>query len=109
VRAGGPLKWDGMVIGASSGTTVRAPAPGRVLYSDWLPGLGLLLVLDHGGGIMSLYGHNEQLYRKVGDQVARGDVLSVVGDTGVEGKSGIYLEFRSGKQPVDPLNWLGKP
>lgn len=109
VRAGGPLKWDGMVIGAAAGSTVRAPAPGRVLYADWLPGLGLLLVLDHGGGIMSLYGHNEQLYRKVGDQVARGDVLSVVGDTGVQEQSGVYLEFRNGKQPVDPLNWLGKP
>ncbi len=109
LRAGGPLKWDGMVIGADAGTSVRAPAPGRVLYADWLPGLGLLLVLDHGGGIMSLYGHNEQLYRKVGDQVARGDVLSVVGDTGVQEQSGVYLEFRNGKQPVDPLNWLGKP
>jgi len=88
---------------------LRAPAAGRVLFSDWLPGLGLLLVLDHGGGIMSLYGHNEQLYKKVGEQVNAGDVLSAVGDSGLEGRSGVYLEIRNGKQPVDPLNWLGKP
>lgn len=109
LRAGGPLKWEGMMISANQGAPVRAPAAGRVLYSDWLPGLGLLLVLDHGGGIMSLYGHNEQLYKKVGDQVSAGDVLSAVGDSGLEGRSGLYLEIRNGKQPVDPLNWLGKP
>jgi murein hydrolase activator len=109
LRSGGPLKWDGLMIAASQGTQVRAPAAGRVMYSDWLPGLGLLVVLDHGGGIMSLYGHNEQLYRKVGDTVARGDVLSVVGDTGVDGRTGVYLEIRNGRDPVDPLNWLGKP
>ncbi len=109
LRSGGPLKWEGLMIGSSQGSQVRAPAAGRVLYSDWLPGLGLLLVLDHGGGIMSLYGHNEQLYKKVGEQVAVGDVLSAVGDTGLEGRTGVYLEIRNGKQPVDPLNWLGKP
>lgn len=109
LRSGGPLKWEGLMIGSAQGTQVRAPAAGRVLYSDWLPGLGLLLVLDHGGGIMSLYGHNEQLYKKVGDNVVRGDVLSVVGDTGVAGHSGVYLEIRNGREPVDPLNWLGKP
>jgi murein hydrolase activator len=109
LRSGGPLKWEGLMIGSSQGAQVRAPAAGRVLYSDWLPGLGLLLVLDHGGGIMSLYGHNEQLYKKVGDQVSAGDVLSAAGDTGMDGRNGVYLEIRNGKQPVDPLNWLGKP
>jgi septal ring factor EnvC (AmiA/AmiB activator) len=109
LRSGGPLKWEGLMIGSSTGAPVRAPAAGRVLYSDWLPGLGLLLVLDHGGGIMSLYGHNEQLYKKVGEQVERGEVLAAVGDTGLNGRSGLYLEIRNGKNPVDPLNWLGKP
>jgi murein hydrolase activator len=109
LRSGGPLKWEGLMIGSGQGAQVRAPAAGRVLYSDWLPGLGLLLVLDHGGGIMSLYGHNEQLYKKVGEQVSAGEVLSAVGDTGMAGRSGVYLEIRNGKQPVDPLNWLGKP
>lgn len=109
LRAGGPLKWEGLMIGSMQGAQVRAPAAGQVLYSDWLPGLGLLLVLDHGGGIMSLYGHNEQLYKKVGDQVRAGEVLAAVGETGIDDRSGLYLEIRNGKQPVDPLNWLGKP
>lgn len=109
LRSGGPLKWEGLLIGATSGSQVRAPAAGRVLYSDWLPGLGLLLVVDHGGGIMSLYGYNEQLYKKVGDPVSRGDLLAAAGDTGINGRSGVYLEIRNGKNPVDPLNWLGKP
>lgn len=108
-RSGGSLKWEGMLIGSGEGAEVRAPAAGRVLYADWLPGLGLLMVLDHGGGIMSLYGHNEQLFKKVGEQVSRGEVLSAVGDTGVNGRAGVYLEIRNGKTPVDPLNWLGKP
>lgn len=108
-RSGGALKWEGMVIGSGEGAEVRAPAAGRVLYADWLPGLGLLMVLDHGGGIMSLYGHNEQLFKKVGEQVSRGEVLSAAGDTGVNGRAGVYLEIRNGKTPVDPLNWLGKP
>ncbi len=109
LRSGGPLKWEGLMIGSTPGSQVRAPAAGRVLYSDWLPGLGLLLVLDHGGGIMSLYGHNEQLYKKVGEQVTGGELLAAVGDTGINGRSGMYLEIRNGKSPVDPLNWLGKP
>jgi len=106
LRAGGPLKWDGLMIAA--GSPVRAPAAGRVLYSDWLPGLGLLLVLDHGNGIMSLYGHNEQLYKKTGEDVKAGELLAAVGDSGVGGRSGLYLEIRNGKRPVDPLSWLGK-
>lgn len=109
LRSGGPLKWDGLMIASDVGAEVRAPAPGRVLYADWLPGLGLLLVVDHGGGIMSLYGHNEHLFKKVGEQVVRGEVISASGDTGLNGRSGIYLEIRNGKSPVDPLNWLGKP
>lgn len=109
LRAGGPLKWDGLMIAAPQGAQVRAPAAGRVLYSDWLPGLGLLLVLDHGNGIMSLYGHNEQLYKKQGENVTAGELLAAVGDSGLGGRSGLYLEIRNGKRAVDPLNWLGKP
>ena len=108
LRAGGPLKWDGMMIAAAEGTPIHAPAAGRVLYSDWLPGLGLLLVLDHGNGIMSLYGHNEQLYKKSGEDVKAGELLAAVGDSGVGGRSGLYLEIRNGKKAVDPLAWLGK-
>ena len=73
---------------------MRAPYPGRVVYADWLPGLGMLVVLDHGGGYMSLYGHNEQLYRRVGDRVATGDALAAVGDAADVGQAGLYLEIR---------------
>jgi murein hydrolase activator len=109
LRAGGPLKWKGLVIAADRGTQVRAPFYGRVVYADWLPGLGLLVVLDHGGGYMSLYGHNEQVYRRVGDRVAPGDVLAAVGEAAGLGRPGLYLEIRKGKQTVDPLEWLAKP
>jgi septal ring factor EnvC (AmiA/AmiB activator) len=107
-RAGGPLKWQGMVIGADRGTQVRSPYHGRVVYADWLPGLGLLIVLDHGGGYMSLYGYNEQIFRRVGDRVAPGDVLGVVGDATGVGRPGLYLEIRKGRQALDPATWLLK-
>lgn len=109
LRSGGPLKWQGLVIGADRGTQVRALFPGRVVYADWLPGLGLLLVVDHGGGYMSLYGHNEQLYRRVGDRVSAGDALAAVGDAAGFGKPGLYLEIRKGRQALDPAAWLTKP
>jgi murein hydrolase activator len=109
LRAGGPLKWQGLVIAAERGAQVRAPFYGRVVYADWLPGLGLLIVLDHGGGYMSLYGHNEQVYRRVGDRVAPGDVLAAVGEAAGLGRPGLYLEIRKGKQTVDPQEWLVKP
>jgi septal ring factor EnvC (AmiA/AmiB activator) len=69
---------------------------------------GLLLVLDHGGGYMSLYGYNEQLYRRVGDRVAPGDVISAVGDAAGIGKPGVYLEIRKGRQTLDPALWLSQ-
>ena len=109
LRAGGPLRWQGVVIKASRGAAVRAPYFGRVIYADWLPGLGLLLVLDHGGGYMSLYGHNEQLFRKVGDRVDPGDTLGAVGDAAGLGQSGLYFEIRKGKQAIDPGAWLSRP
>jgi murein hydrolase activator len=109
LRAGGPLKWQGVVIAAERGTQVRSPYYGRVVYADWLPGLGLLIVLDHGGGYMSLYGHNEQVYRRVGDRVAPGDALAAVGEAAGLGRPGLYLEIRKGKETLDPQEWLGKP
>jgi len=108
LRAGGPLKWQGVVIGAERGTQVRSPYYGRVVYADWLPGLGLLVVVDHGGGFMSLYGHNEQVYRRVGDRVSPGDALSAVGDAAGLGKPGLYFEIRKGREPLDPGAWLVK-
>ena len=105
-RAGGSMRWQGMLIGTDRGARVRAPFAGRVAYADWLPGMGLMLVVDHGGGYMSLYGHNEELFRKVGDPVAAGDVIGSVGDTGGHSQPALYFEVRRGRQPVDPQIWL---
>jgi septal ring factor EnvC (AmiA/AmiB activator) len=105
-RAGGSLRWQGMLIGTDRGARVRAPFAGRVVYADWLPGMGLMIVLDHGGGYMSLYGHNEEVFRKVGDPVAAGDVIGAVGDTGGHDRPALYFEVRRGREPVNPENWL---
>jgi septal ring factor EnvC (AmiA/AmiB activator) len=105
-RAGGSLRWQGMMIGTERGARVRAPFAGRVVYADWLPGMGLMVVVDHGGGYMSLYGHNEEIFRKVGDSVAAGDVIGSVGDSGGHNQPALYFEVRRGRQPVDPEQWL---
>lgn len=104
-RAGGQMHWDGVLIAAPAGTEVRATQPGRVVYADWLPGLGLLLVLDHGGGYLSLYGHNQDLTRQVGDRLAAGDVFAHVGDTGGQARPALYFEVRRNGRPVNPRLW----
>ena len=103
---GGGLKWNGVLISTQRGTEVRAPYGGRVVYADWLPGLGLLLIIDHGGGYMTLYGHNEQLYRRVGEAVAAGDVVATVGDSGGQARPELYLEVRKGTTAQDPRRWF---
>ncbi len=105
-RAGGSLKWQGMLVGTERGARVRAPFAGRVVYADWLPGMGLMLVLDHGQGYMSLYGHNEELFRKIGDRVESGDVIASVGDSGGHNTPALYFEVRRGREPVNPEQWL---
>jgi septal ring factor EnvC (AmiA/AmiB activator) len=105
-RAGGSMRWQGMLIGTDRGARVRAPYAGRIAYADWLPGMGLMIVLDHGGGYLSLYGHNEQVFRKVGDDVASGDVIGAVGDSGGHDQPALYFEVRRGRTPVNPENWL---
>jgi len=102
---GGGLKWNGVLIETSRGTEVRALYEGRVAYSDWLPGMGLLLIVDHGG-YMSLYAHNEQLFKSVGDRVEGGEVVATVGDSGGRSQPGLYLEIRRGAAPVDPVPWF---
>ncbi len=105
---GGGLKWNGVLIEAGRGTEVRALYDGRVAYADWLPGMGLLLIIDHGG-YMSLYAHNEQLFKSVGDRVEGGEVVAAVGDSGGRSQPGLYLEIRRGAQPVDPVPWFRRP
>lgn len=107
-RAGG-LKWDGVLIAAERGTPVRAIYHGRVVYADWLAGLGLLVIVDHGGGFMSLYGHNDSLFRRVGERVTAGDTLAEVGDSGGRPRPELYFEIRHSARPVDPRPWFRTP
>jgi septal ring factor EnvC (AmiA/AmiB activator) len=108
LRAGGPIKWEGVMVAAPAGTQVRAPFHGRVVYADWLNGFGLLVVLDHGGGYMTLYGNHEEVYRKVGDMVAPGDPLGALAENGAGDQAALYVEVRKGKQPLDPRLWFVK-
>jgi murein hydrolase activator len=101
----GGVRWNGVMIETERGAKVRAPFFGRVVYADWLQGLGLLMIVGHGGGYMTLYGHAEVLYKSVGDKVAPGDVIAGLSDT--EGaKPQLYFEIREGRKTVDPKLWL---
>ena len=102
---GGELRWNGWLIGAAQGAAVRAIAHGRVAYADWLRGYGMLLIIDHGDGVMSLYGNNESLLHQVGDWVAAGDEIATSGG----GEPGLYFELRRDGQPVNPAAWLTRP
>jgi septal ring factor EnvC (AmiA/AmiB activator) len=108
-REGGTVKWNGVLIEANQGTPVRAIYRGRVAFADWLPGLGLLLVLDHGGGYMSLYGHNQSLLKEPGDWVSPGETIAQVGDTGGQARPALYFEIRAKGEPVNPHDWIKKP
>ena len=105
LRAGG-LRWDGDLIAAPLDAPVRAVAGGRVIYSDWLAGLGLLIIVDHGNGYMSLYGHNDHLYAHVGQWVRAGQMIAEVGDSGGTARPELYFGIRRGTRPVDPRLWL---
>ena len=103
---GGGLKWNGVVLQAARGREVRAVYHGRVAFADWLAGMGLLVIVDHGEGYLTLYGHNETILKNTGDWVAPGDVIATVGDSGGQPQTGLYFELRSGKKPVNPRQWV---
>jgi septal ring factor EnvC (AmiA/AmiB activator) len=107
-RAGGRLKWNGVVIAAGRGREVRAIYHGRVIFADWLAGMGLLVIVDHGEGYMSLYGYNETTLKIVGDWVAPGDVIATIGDSGGQASTGLYFEIRQGTKPLNPASWASK-
>ncbi|MGE6234793.1 peptidoglycan DD-metalloendopeptidase family protein [Aeromonas media] len=102
------LKWKGTLIGASEGTQVKAVAPGQVVYADWLDGFGMLLVIDHGRGYMSLYGHNQSLLRQVGQSVEQGEPVALVGDSGGQDRPGLYFEIRYQGEAINPTKWLAR-
>ena len=97
---------DGLLIGASAGSPVKAVANGQVVYAEWMTGYGLMLIVDHGNGYMSLYAHNDALLKDVGATVSRGEPLGTVGNSGGQGRPAIYFELRRNGRPVDPGTWL---
>ena len=105
-RLGGTIKWNGVVLAAPRGREVRAVYHGRIAFADWLAGMGLLVIVDHGDGYMTLYGYNETILKNTGDWVAPGDVIATVGDSGGQSQAGLYFELRRGKQPVNPRQWV---
>jgi len=109
-RGSAGLKWRGVMIEAAEGGDVRAVAQGRVVFSDWMRGFGLLVIIDHGDGYMSLYGHNQALYKEVGEWVDTGEVVAQLGASGGQSASGLYFELRHKGQPINPVRWCaGKP
>jgi septal ring factor EnvC (AmiA/AmiB activator) len=97
---------SGLLIGAPAGTPVKAVADGTVVFADWMNGYGLILIIDHGNGYMSLYAHNEALLRDAGERVKRGDAVASTGNSGSAGPVGLYFELRRNGDPVDPGVWL---
>lgn len=105
-RAGGKLRSKGIVLSAEAGTEVRAIYHGRIAYADWLPGMGLLIIVDHGDGLLSLYGYNQTLQKAVGDWISPGDVIATVGNTGGQTDPALYFELRNGTTAVNPRPWF---
>jgi septal ring factor EnvC (AmiA/AmiB activator) len=104
-RADGPV-WRGMFIKAPEGTDVRAVGPGRIVYAKWMRGWGNMIIVNHGGAYLSIYGFNETLLKHEGDAVKAGDVIASAGSTGGNGESGLYFELRHLGKPIDPAGWV---
>ena len=107
-RSGGKLTWQGIFISAAEGIPVTAIHRGRVAFSDWLRGFGLVTIVDHGGGYMSLYAHADTLYKRAGDWVESGEAIATAGKSGGQSRPGLYFEIRAKGQPNDPIVWLAK-
>lgn len=101
----GNLRWDGVIIRAPEGREVKAVHSGRVAYADWLRGYGLLIIIDHGDGYMTLYGHNQSLFKETGDWVSEGEVIGLAGRSGGLRKPGIYFGIRHKGKAVNPVRW----
>ena len=100
------LRSNGVLIAGQEGNAVNAVHHGRVVYADWLRGFGLLVIIDHGKGYMSLYGYNQALYKQVGDYVESGEAIATVGQSGGQQKPGLYFELRHQGKPFNPKRWF---
>jgi len=100
------LRWQGVIIRARQGASVRSISHGRVAFADWLRGFGLMVIVDHGKGYMSLYGHNDSLYVETGDWIEAGEEIASVGRSGGRKKPALYFEIRHNGKPTNPLRWV---
>lgn len=101
-------RWDGVLISAKEGTDIRAVSGGQVVFADWLKGYGWLIIINHGGGYMSLYAFNQTVYKKVGEHVKAGMIIAAVGSSGGREESGLYFGIRNNGKPVNPAIWCKK-
>lgn len=99
------ISWKGLFIRAKEGADVKSIANGRIVFADWLRGFGNLVIVDHGGGYMSLYGNNQAVLKQVGETVHAGDAIASVGNSGGNASNGLYYELRRQSKPFDPLSW----
>lgn len=105
-RVTNKMRWEGMLIQSNAGEPVHAVHYGRVVFSDYLRGHGLLIIIDHGAGFMSLYAHNQALYKELGEWVAQGDIIASVGNSGGQQQAALYFELRRNGKPTNPKSWL---
>ncbi|WP_245879938.1 murein hydrolase activator EnvC family protein [Vibrio gangliei] len=102
----GQITWKGMVINAKQGEAVKAVHSGKVVFAEWLRGYGLVILIDHGKGDMTLYGYNQTLLKKDGDVVREGETIALAGNTGGQSRPSLYFEIRRNSQPQNPRSWL---
>lgn len=102
------LIWDGYLIAAPEGHSIKAIYHGRIAYADWLRGFGLLIIIDHGDGYMSLYGHNQSIFKEVGEWINTDDIIGLSGKSGGQSKAGIYFSIRKKGKPINPKYWCKK-
>ncbi len=105
-RQTGQVNWKGMVLSANYGQQVKAVYPGTVVFAEYLRGYGLVVLLDHGKGDMTLYGYNQALTKQEGDKVTSGEVIALAGDTGGQDRASLYFEIRRNSEAQNPKSWL---
>lgn len=105
-RRQGQVRWKGIMIDGREGSAVKAIAHGRVVYSDWLRGFGLVTIIEHGDGFMTVYGHNQALLRQAGESVVKGETVALLGQSGGQNSPNLYFEIRHKGKAVNPADWL---
>jgi len=108
-RVSDKMRWQGLLIGGNEGSPVRAVHHGRIVFSDYLRGQGLLLIIDHGAGYLTLYAHNQALYKELGEWVEAGELVAALGNSGGQQTAALYFELRHNGEPTNPKRWFKRP